>query len=119
MHRLGRYPLDLGLLSVDGWAVVNDSAAVAMEFDLSTTHIEDAWVDPRPRTGNDDFYIFGCGDRYRACLEVRARQSLAKMIPQLTTACQRRSAALESSKTESPALRCSAILSARHTRKAV
>jgi hypothetical protein len=67
-HYDPKYPLDKGLISTAGWALVDDSASPLMEWDAQSQHIEDAWISSAPRTGNSDYYLFGCGTAYKQCL---------------------------------------------------
>ena len=55
-------PSDLGqgLISRDGWYLLDDSHS-----DLLTAD----WVQMRPATGNTDWYLFGYGDDYRGALQ--------------------------------------------------
>ena len=55
----GPVPLGQGVLSRDGWFLLDDSKS-----DL----FEDGWVHPRPADGNTDEYLFGYGHDYRAAL---------------------------------------------------
>jgi alpha-glucosidase (family GH31 glycosyl hydrolase) len=55
----GEVPLEEGLCSKIGYAVLDDS--------LSPVILEDGWVDKR-RTGVVDIYYFGYGHNYRACI---------------------------------------------------
>ena len=65
-----KYPLDRGFLSKDGWVIVDDSLASLMDWSLSSHSPEDAWISTSSRVPNAvDLYLFGCGDRYRQCLE--------------------------------------------------
>ena len=63
----GAVPLCPGLLSLAGWAVLDDSASLLLT--------EDQWVRPRPgaspvdgSTPDTDLYLFGYGQDYRAAL---------------------------------------------------
>ena len=56
----GPIPLDPGLLSTDGWTVVDDS---------QTPVLEDGWIAARGgRTDSLDLYFFGYGHDFSACL---------------------------------------------------
>lgn len=62
-----KYPLDQGLLSREGWAVVDDSASPLI--DNGTGFYDDGWISDQPRpAGNLDWYLFGCGNAYATCL---------------------------------------------------
>jgi hypothetical protein len=55
----GPAELKQGLLSRDGWTVVDDSDSLAFG--------SDGWLEPR--TDGEDRYFFGYGDDYRDCLD--------------------------------------------------
>ena len=70
-----KYDLETGLLSRDGWAIVNDTAASALDTsagasaDSFEAYFRSSWVDSAPRIdGNQDMYLFGCGVAFRECL---------------------------------------------------
>lgn len=56
----GRIPLEDGLLSRNGFAVIDDSHSILLT--------EDGWVEPRKQNGID-MYFFGYGREYLKCLE--------------------------------------------------
>lgn len=56
----GYAPLEAGLMSRAGWAVVDDSKTLILN--------EDGWVEPRQSIGID-WYFFGYGTDYKACLQ--------------------------------------------------
>ena len=56
----GPEDLGQGLLSRDGWFLLDDSHSPL----LTST-----WVEARPDTGGTDWYLFGYGDNYRAALK--------------------------------------------------
>lgn len=56
----GAIPLEPGLMSRAGWAVVDDSRSLV--FDAR------GWLTPRDRPGNLDLYFFGHGHNYRQAL---------------------------------------------------
>ena len=56
----GAIPLEHGLMSRDGYSLIDDSHSMALT--------EDGWVAPR-RAGNMDLYFFGYGHRYLECLK--------------------------------------------------
>jgi alpha-glucosidase (family GH31 glycosyl hydrolase) len=58
----GAIPLEDGILSRDGWAVVDDSARPL--FDSSDW----SWVQERPAGARQDLYFFGYGHDYRGAL---------------------------------------------------
>jgi alpha-glucosidase (family GH31 glycosyl hydrolase) len=68
----GAVPLEDGVLSRNGVAVVDDSRTVLLR--------DDGWVEPR-RPGNVDLYVFAFGRDYRAAL--RALYKLAGPQPEL------------------------------------
>lgn len=73
-HVSGRIPLEPGLLSPSGWAVVDDSHTLV--FDAQ------GWLRPREAApGTADLYFWGYGREYRACLEQFGR--LAGPVPLL------------------------------------
>lgn len=55
----GYAPLEPGLMSRAGWAVLDDSATLVFNPEL--------WIEPRD-TGGIDLYFFGYGHDYKACL---------------------------------------------------
>lgn len=64
----GRTSLDPGLLSRDGWVVVDDSASLVFN--------EAAWLEARGSSpGAMDLYFFGYGQLYRDCLRDYCRLS--------------------------------------------
>lgn len=56
----GAIPLGHGVLSVDGWALLDDSRSFVLA--------EDGWVEPRPDGEAVDLYFFGYGRDYLRCL---------------------------------------------------
>ncbi len=56
----GSTPLEPGLMSRSGWAVVDDSHTLVFR--------EDGWLEPRPGQAMD-MYFFGYGRDYRTCLQ--------------------------------------------------
>lgn len=60
----GATKLEPGLISRDGWTVVDDSASLLFT--------PDGWLEPRPTDGLD-LYFFGYGHDYRACLREYGR----------------------------------------------
>lgn len=56
----GSCPLEEGVLSRDGFAILEDSKSLLLT--------EDDWVSPRERNGQD-IYFFGYGHDYKACLK--------------------------------------------------
>ncbi len=65
----GPAELEPGLLSRDGWTVVDDGDSLAFG--------SDGWLEPR--TDGEDHYFFGYGDDYRACLD--AFTDIAGAVP--------------------------------------
>ncbi len=57
----GEVPLEPGLISRDGWAVVDDSLGAVFRS-------EDGWVDARPPQSVQDWYFFGYGHAYAEAL---------------------------------------------------
>ena len=57
----GPVGLGEGLISRDGWALVDDSHSVLL-------NVEHGWVEPRPDTPVQDWYFFGYGHDYTAAL---------------------------------------------------
>ncbi len=70
----GRVPLGDGLLSRDGWAVVDDSGSPLLAGDP-------AWVEPRPGGERQDWYFLGYGHAYRDALGDFARVSGPMPLP--------------------------------------
>jgi alpha-glucosidase (family GH31 glycosyl hydrolase) len=60
----GSIPLEPGVISRDGWVLINDS-----EGPLYDHRQEWAWVMPRPDKPQQDWYFFGFGHDYRAALQ--------------------------------------------------
>lgn len=56
----GAVPLEPGLMSRNGYSVLDDSASLLLE--------DDGWFSPR-RPGRQDLYFFGYGREYRDCLQ--------------------------------------------------
>ncbi len=56
----GEIELEQGLLSRDGWAVVDDSHSLVFN--------SEGWLQPRSAADNLDLYFFGYGQDYQACL---------------------------------------------------
>jgi alpha-glucosidase (family GH31 glycosyl hydrolase) len=67
-------PVDLGdgVLSRDGWYVLDDS---------HTHLLTDDWVEERPENGNTDWYLFGYGTDYKAALKAMTRIGGAVPLP--------------------------------------
>ncbi len=63
----GQTKLELGLMSREGWAVVDDSQGLVFN--------EAGWLAPRRVAGAEDLYFFGYGHDYAACLADFARVS--------------------------------------------
>ena len=71
-YTTGYKPLEPGLMSRAGWAVIDDSAALVMN--------DEGWPEARPTT--TDLYFFGYGHDYKACLVDYCKVSgQAPMIP--------------------------------------
>lgn len=58
----GECPLDPGILSRDGWAVIDDSHTLVFD------RYPDGWLRPRPVEGAVDLYFFGHGRGYAGAL---------------------------------------------------
>lgn len=70
--------MEPGLLSRDGWTVVDDSSNILMTpFD---THWEE-WVKPRENTNNQDLYFFGYGHNYKKALADYQKVAGKAMLP--------------------------------------
>ncbi len=69
-----RGPVDLGegLLSQDGWYLLDDSRSPLLTND---------WVQERPENGNTDWYLFGYGHDYKAALKTMTRIGGAVPLP--------------------------------------
>lgn len=70
----GSTPLDPGLLSRDGWVVVDDSHNLLLEGDP-------LWPTPRPDRDAIDWYFFGYGHRYTEALKDYTRISGTIPLP--------------------------------------
>lgn len=57
---VGPFDLGQGVLSRDGWYLLDDSHSPLLTAD---------WVQSRPQTAGTDWYLFGYGDDYRAALK--------------------------------------------------
>ncbi|HUM72318.1 MAG TPA: glycoside hydrolase family 31 protein, partial [Chloroflexota bacterium] len=69
----GSVPLEPGLLSQNGWTVVDDSRTLIFR--------EDGWLEPRTPE-EIDWYFFGYGRDYAACLQDYARLTgAAPLLP--------------------------------------
>ncbi len=63
-----RYPLELGLISRDGWSLIDDSFTELI--DNGTGDFDNGWVSEKGRAfGSNDLFFFGCGHEYATCLE--------------------------------------------------
>ncbi len=71
----GHVPLEPGLLSRDGWSVVDDSSSLVFN--------EHGWLVPRQtQPGTSDLYFFGYGRAYQDCLaDFRAVAGPAALVP--------------------------------------
>ncbi|MDP2956433.1 MAG: glycoside hydrolase family 31 protein, partial [Longimicrobiales bacterium] len=70
----GRLPLGEGLVSRDGWALVDDSGSPLLAGDP-------AWVEPRPAGERQDWYFLGYGHAYRDAVGDFARVSGPMPVP--------------------------------------
>ena len=59
-------PYEPGILSRDGWAIVDESSRYLLEADGSSWG---EWVTPRPEGERKDLYIFAYGHDYKAALK--------------------------------------------------
>ena len=66
-------PLEKGILSRDGWALVDDTASYL--FDAQ------GWVTPRPEGRRQDWYLFAYGHQYRKALADYSLVSGAAPLP--------------------------------------
>ena len=64
-NKLGREPMEQGILSRSGWAVVDDSRRHLLVADDS--HWKE-WVAPRPEGERQDLYLFAYGHDYKQAL---------------------------------------------------
>lgn len=64
------FMLDDGVLSTNGWYLLNDSRNHLMK---------DGWVQSRPDTGAQDWYLFGYGKDYKAAL--RSLTAISGSVP--------------------------------------
>lgn len=62
----GDAPLSQGLMSRAGWSIVDDSATLVFN--------DQSWIEPR-QVGGTDWYFFGYGHDYKACLQDYCRVS--------------------------------------------
>jgi alpha-glucosidase (family GH31 glycosyl hydrolase) len=70
----GAIPLEPGLLSRQGFTVLDDSRSLALT--------DDGWVEPRPSGAVIDLYFFGYGRDYKGCLKDFYRLSgAAPLLP--------------------------------------
>lgn len=63
----GRCAVEPGLLSRDGWAVVDDSSRLVFEARAGIDGRD--WIAPRGRPGSQDWYFFGYGRDYLGALK--------------------------------------------------
>lgn len=57
----GEVPLERGILSMEGWSLLNDKGSLILG--------ENGWVNSRKDTEVDDIYFFGYGRNYIECLK--------------------------------------------------
>ena len=57
----GAVPLEDGLFSREGWAVISDKGSILLT--------EDGWIETRPDPEAEDLYFFGYGTDYSGCLK--------------------------------------------------
>ena len=70
---LYRDPLEKGILSRDGWAVVDDSKAYLFDAE--------GWVTARPEGERQDWYLFAYGHEYRKALADYSKVAGAAPLP--------------------------------------
>ena len=71
-------PAQPGLLSRSGYAVIDDSTTPVW-------NAQKAWIEPRPQTGGQDWYLFTYGTDYRSVLQTYAELcGPVPMIPRYT-----------------------------------
>ena len=62
-----KYPLELGLISRDGWSVIDDSSTPLI--DNGTGDFDNGWKSEKGRqVDSKDLFFFGCGHEYATCL---------------------------------------------------
>jgi hypothetical protein len=82
-----RYPLQPGLLSVGGWALVRDTQPMldldgGADADAFPNPAHAGWLSPAARAASSsDAYLFGCGGDYRACLRDYTRVAGRMALP--------------------------------------
>lgn len=57
----GAIPLERGILSAEGWSLLNDKGSLLLD--------EDGWIKTRKDMQADDIYFFGYGREYLKCLK--------------------------------------------------
>lgn len=72
------HEMEDGLVSRDGWAVVDDSSNILMTPDQS--HWEE-WVETRPSGERQDLYFFGYGHNYKKALADYQKVAGKAMLP--------------------------------------
>lgn len=77
----GAIPLGNGILSRDGWTILDDSLSCMIVSDADSDNPYGAWVRPREDADAIDFYLFAYGRRYREA--IRAFYRLAGPTPLL------------------------------------
>lgn len=65
-------PLGPGLLSRDGWVVVDDSGSVVLDAVDGPSRLAERWPVSRPEGERSDLYLFAYGDDHRAALAAGA-----------------------------------------------
>ena len=71
----GRIPVDPGVNSTDGWAIIDDSKSnvIRETAEVNGNHNDfGTWVTPKEEP-TTDLYLFGYGHRYREGVDVRPR----------------------------------------------
>ena len=75
----GPVPIEPGLLSRDGWFLLDDSAKPLLVNDGHGDAEDERWVSDRPKGSGKDWYLFGYGDDFAAGL--RAMTAIGGSIP--------------------------------------
>ena len=85
-----QFPIERGLLSRDGWALIDDNIASStlVQWENSSTDVVDVWPFPlaeqRGSASGSDWYFFGCGLDFRDCLEHFTRVAGNIALPPLS-----------------------------------
>ena len=75
-----KYPLELGLISRDGWSVIDDSSTPLI--DNGTGDFDNGWKSEKGRqVDSKDLFFFGCGHEYATCLNEFVQTSGKISVP--------------------------------------